>query len=196
MQTITIEAELVLLQFRKTAFVFTEYPVKILGIRGNFLEEGQSAENDMGIYDDLIVAIIGNQVTGFRASTDPGWYYINHPVNPKGCAQLQPGLWWYEAGLHHGHQAFVQSDAVGVNRLDEKGSVIEREIGWFGINIHSGGPEYRVGRYSAGCQVINSPQEPWGEAWRAFYDPIIKSLAQAEQRRIPYLLVDKLTELI
>ena len=181
---------------------------RILGIRGFCEAVNDPERNEMGIYDDLLVREIGGRVERFRASTDPGWKWIQHPQNPKGCAQLQCGLWWYELGWHKGNPALVQADKVAVNRLDSKGRMVGQETGEFGIHIHSGGSEYTVGSFSAGCQVTFVPEGAWGKTWHQFFDPIAEAILpwSSQDRalfqkavdlhvRIPYVLTDRLPAL-
>lgn len=173
-------------QFRN---VLKDFPkISLIGIRGYKYEDG---ENKIGIYDDAIVRCIDGVIKIFTASVDPGIYYINNPVNPSGCAKLQCGLWKYRLGEHHAHPALVQADEVTVDRLDKTGKRLCTDSGWFGINIHSGGAEYLVGRYSAGCQIIKTV-EPWKGNWTEFFLPIFTATQVFEQKTIPYLLVDKL----
>lgn len=176
--------ETLVYQFRKH---FPQMPrIALLGIRG-FL----NPENKMDVYDDVIIRFIDGTISAFRASVDPGSYYLQNPVNEHGCARLQCGLWWYTRGEHHAKPAFVQLEEVTVDRLDPRGNKRMQDSGFFGVNIHSGGPEYLVGRYSAGCQVIWS-EEPWKAQWLDFYVPLIGAMVDMGVSRIPYLLVDKL----
>jgi hypothetical protein len=160
--------------------------VALLGIRG-YLD----SENKMDIYDDLIIRWVDGQIAPFRCSVDPGSYYLNHPLNPQGCARLQCGLWSYTRGEHHTKRALVQADEVTIDRIDSDGRKKGEESGYFGINIHSGGPEYLVGRWSAGCQVLWT-REPWKDEWTNFYDPLCAAMDIFNVNKIPYLLVDKL----
>ena len=164
----------------------------LLGVRGYDLAMGTPSENDVGIYDDAIIRRIGDDLTVWRASTDPGAYYIQNPTNPSGCASLRPGLWWYALGEHKNHPALVQEEAVEVDRLNRSGRAQGREKGFFGLNIHSGGSQYTVGSFSAGCQVIQCPEGAWGATWQRFYEPLAEAMRQAGQKRLPYLLVDRL----
>lgn len=164
-------------------------PISLLGIRGYKYEK--DSVNQMGIYDDAIIRYIDGQLAEFTASVDPGAYYINHPMNPMGCARLKAGLYSYKLGEHHSRAALVQADEVRVDRLDKSGEKVSEESGWFGINIHSGGVEYLVGRYSAGCQVIKT-SDPWKKEWLDFFTPIQVGMEIFKQKTIPYLLVDAL----
>lgn len=157
--------------------------IALLGIRGN------GATNEMGVYDDTIYRRLGDVVTSWRASTDPGRYWIQHPVNPSGCARLRCGVWRYTVGLHLGkHLALCQAMAVTVDRIDAKGRVTAQQTGFFGINIHSGGTEPEVGKWSAGCQVIHCPEGAWGTTWLAFFEPIRVALSG---KSVPYVLADR-----
>jgi hypothetical protein len=171
----------------------TPFRVALLGLRGYFAKEGPTPGNDLGIYDDAIIRRIGADLTLWRASTDPGLKWIAHPITPKGCASLAlGGPYYYAPGLHKGRPALVQDDEVCVDRLDPQGNPTSREWGDFGINIHSGGSEYAVGSFSAGCQVIHSPEGAWGATWLRFFDPISSAMKETGQRRLPYLLIDRL----
>ena len=161
-------------------------PISLLGVRGYF-----DGGNRPDIYNDAILRVIEGEMTIFPASVDPGAYYIAHPVNPMGCARLRAGIYSYKLGEHHAQNALVQADEVKVDRLDKLGKKIGEESGWFGLNIHSGGPEYLVGRYSAGCQVIKT-SEPWKDEWVDFFVPIQVGVEIFKQTTIPYLLVDAL----
>jgi hypothetical protein len=155
-------------QFRNYA-IAKDCKILLLGIRG-YLRNGENL-NSFNIYDDAIVRCIDGDVKIFPASVDPGKYYINHPINPHGCAKLKSGLYSYAMGEHHAMKALVQANEVTVDRLDSGGKKVSEESGWFGINIHSGGPEYLVGRYSAGCQVIKTT-EAWKAQWLDFFSPM------------------------
>lgn len=164
--------------------------VRLLGTRGFFHPGG----NQNGVYDDLITLCVGpDQCFNYRASTDPGKYYLAHPMKESGCARLLPGLYWYSIGLHLGkHEALVQASAVDVERLDENEKVrsIEKDQ-WIGANIHSGGSTEEVGKWSAGCQVIHSPEGPWEGTWLHFLGNLKNAINIHFQRRIPYLLTEK-----
>lgn len=160
----------------------------LLGIREYILPI--KSTNDV-TYNDAIVRCLDGEIKIFTASVDPGKYYIDHPLNPQGCAKLKCGLWHYQIGEHHSKRALVQADEMTVYRLDKHGGIKGEDHGYFGINLHSGGPEYLVGRYSAGCQVIKA-FEPWKFEWLDFYNPIVSAVEIYKQTKIPYLLVDKL----
>jgi hypothetical protein len=100
----------------------------------------------------------------YPATTDPGTYWLNNPMMPKGTAVLKEGQYvnTYGIGLHRGQKsALVQVRPVTVLRDDDRDEWIDFEspedTGMFGINIHypSGqGGNKSIERDSAGCQVF------------------------------------------
>lgn len=102
------------------------------------------------------------------ATTDPGLYYLQNPMNPKGCAILKEGyymsLWTY--GKHKGYDAFIQTgtcvlirDANRDGVLNFESTNIEISGPGAGINLHKANPgkfTQLVDKYSAGCQVVAS----------------------------------------
>jgi hypothetical protein len=165
--------------------------VKCIGIRGELAPDHVPI---LGIYDDVLILMIGNVCTEWKGSTNPGLYFINHPTNPKGCAQLIEGIHMFKPGIHNDQfPAFVQAEDFLVNRLNEQGQVISRETGEFGIHLHSGGPGEDVNQYSAGCQIIWSPEGYFGATWHRFFDPTQQAMQDNNQSILPYMLVDATT---
>lgn len=165
--------------------------VKCIGIRGTLDPHGK---NQLGVYDDDFVLCIGDNVTEWKGSTDPGQYYLQHPLNPQGCAQLKEGIHMFKTDIHQGRfLAFVQAESFHVNRLDRDGNIETVEFGEFGIHIHSGGPGINVDRFGAGCQVIASPEGYFGATWRRFFDPAVDAMHLAQQSLMPYMLINATT---
>ena len=166
-----------------------EAHVKCIGIRGAFDPQGANA---LGVYDDDFILCIGSTWTSWKGSTDPGQFYVQHPINPQGCAQLKEGIHLFKVGVHQGLQmVFVQAEDVHVNRLDRTGTVEGVAFGDFGIQLSSGGPGNEVDRFSAGNQVIWSPEGAYGDTWHRFFDPAVAAMAGAAQTLLPYLLIDE-----
>jgi hypothetical protein len=166
--------------------------VKCIGIRGELAPDHIPI---LGIYDDLFILMIGNACTAWKGSTNPGLFFINHPVNPRGCAQLIEGVLMFKPGLHDDDQfpAFVQAEDFHINRLDEKGHVVGHQCGRFEIHLHSGGPGVDVDKYSAGCQIIWSPEGYFGATWHRFFDPAATAMQDNNQSILPYMLIDATT---
>lgn len=100
------------------------------------------------------------------ATTDPGRYWLNHPLNKKGTFIMVPGQypglwrigkhqWKYTALIQKGNvKGFRDNDMDNEHDLDP--STIE-EGKYFGINCHRSNPKsesYIINKWSAGCQVF------------------------------------------
>lgn len=106
----------------------------------------------------------------FRATTDPGTFWLNNPMYERGTAILAQGQFKnaYQIGLHRGqYPALVQVAPVTIVLDYNRDNVLdfnngERQTGVFGINIHraqiSGETKY-VDQYSAGCQVFEDGED-------------------------------------
>jgi len=134
-------------------------------------------------------------IRDWPATTDPGLYWLQEPMNVKGTAILVPdqyrGAW--VIGAHKGkYEALVQDKPVKVwrdqnrdDKLDTDGPVDE---GLFGINIHRANdahPSPEVNKWSAGCQVFQSPVD------FAEFMMIVNRSAMKFGRRFTYTLLDE-----
>jgi hypothetical protein len=141
--------------------------MNIIGIR--------SKDPSVNVFNDTIVVFfydenVKMQQYEFKATTEPGLHYLKNLINPKGCAILKPGQYpSYVIGLHQNkYEALVQRAApVRVIRdYDKDGNYDydsgKEEVGYFGINIHRASAFKvlaSIDRYSAGCQVIQKPDD-------------------------------------
>jgi hypothetical protein len=124
-------------------------------------------------FDDFFVMIYRDKKLNevckvFPVTTDPGEYWLENPINPKGTAVLVPGQYrgTWQLGKHqNNYEALVQRKEVKVWRDNNKDKVIDYKSfhtiseGYFGINIHRSNPydkSYLVNKWSAGCQVFQS----------------------------------------
>jgi len=104
-----------------------------------------------------------------KGTTDPGKYYLENPLNEKGCAILPEGqyLGGWELGRHKGaYDAWVQRKEVKVFRDNDRNAELDlnklSDEGWYGINHHRAHAELevpKIGKYSAGCQARLNPYE-------------------------------------
>jgi hypothetical protein len=143
------------------------YELNIVGVR--------SKSRTANAFDDMIyVFYLDNkanwQLYGFPATTDPGTYYLQHPINKSGTAILKPNQYLntYELGMHRQkYLALVQRKPVTVYRDADKNCQLDfsgqkQETGMFGINIHRAsqqGTTPSVDAYSAGCQVLANAED-------------------------------------
>lgn len=137
------------------------FDLNLFGIR--------SASDVPDAWDDVIgVAYVDNagarRCERWVATTDPGRHYLEHPMTPLGTVVVEPGyhrgLW--APGLHTGYPALVQVGTLTYRRDGDLDAVIDRdgtliESTGNGVNLHHGSGAAKVGRYSAGCQVVRMP---------------------------------------
>jgi hypothetical protein len=150
-----------------------EYPLRerpdsisIIGVRSAVVFANQ--------FDDYVCMVVHtsneHKLYKFKATTDPGSFYLKSPLNEKGTAVLVPGYYkeTHALDLHNGkYKAICQRlGPVVVYRDNDKDEEAEetivRETGFFGINIHRAhrfSIMDKVDKFSAGCQVIQSPED-------------------------------------
>jgi len=137
-----------------------------------FLFGVRSAERKADAFDDMLGCAYVNDDGLWEAfywpgTTDPGAYYLEHPMNSAGCAILVKGQYldtWtidlhggkYEALCQRNGEVSVFRDDSMDDKLDLDPSTIA--TGYFGINLHAATrTEHQtstvVGKWSAGCQV-------------------------------------------
>jgi hypothetical protein len=139
-----------------------DYDLNIIGVRN-----AVSRRKPDLYLDDLYV--YWKQAGSWRCfnaalTTTPGEYYLVHPMRPEsGCAIMAPGQYRkaYIKGLHRGTPGLLQRGAkVSWYRDNDRDKVLDLDpstiaSGYAGLNIHRGGRSDRVGKWSAGCQVMH-----------------------------------------
>jgi len=106
----------------------------------------------------------------YKATTDPGTFWLKNPAAPQGTAILMEGQYknCYGLGIHHGeYLALVQVRPITVYRDYDRTEMIQlkdatKQTGMFGINIHhakSKGTTKYIDNYSAGCQVFANAED-------------------------------------
>jgi hypothetical protein len=132
----------------------------------------------------------------YNATTDPGKYWLEHPMNTKGTAILVPGQYRssHQIAKHQGkYEALCQRGKVQVYRDDDKDTEHDLDPetideGYFGINIHRSNPyteSYYVNKWSAGCQVFRTVDD-----FNEFMD-ICRKAAEVYGNSFTYTLFDK-----
>ena len=130
----------------------------------------------------------------FACTTDPGLYWLKHPIRRAGTAVLKTGQYRgaYEIGLHRGrYPALVQRKPVTVYRDRNCDDVIDMDPdtamdGIYGINIHHAGHDsHKVDKWSAGCTVIGNLCD-----WEIFM-ALLRRSADAYGETFTYTLIDK-----
>ena len=143
--------------------IFTRpFELNIVGVRADSLKPNS--------FDDSINIFYKNnndqwQFQRFAATTDPGTYWLQNPMNPQGTAIVKHGQYInsHAIGMHRGkYLALVQQRPLTVIRDYDRNATLDfmngkEETGIFGINIHHAsqyGTTQTVDKYSAGCQVF------------------------------------------
>ncbi|MFB2832911.1 hypothetical protein [Floridanema evergladense] len=126
-------------------------------------EPNQFNDVRLVLNSDLKLAKVDeNTFANWGATTEPGRYYTNKPMNPGGAARIAFGQYKaWSVGTHGNsqpHEALVQVAPVSVYRDKNKDGLRtgdRLDTGLFGINQHWGFdlPPDNVGTASAGCLV-------------------------------------------
>lgn len=131
----------------------------------------------------------------FKATTDPGTYWLRQPLQPQGTAILAEGqnINAYSLGLHRGkYLALVQVMPITVIRDYNRDAVLDfmngtKTRGMYGINIHRAnqtGTTKTVDKNSAGCQVFENAND------FAFFIELCKKHASLYGNHFTYSLID------
>lgn len=147
-----------------TFFEHGDYNLNLIGIRAE--------DKDSNSFNDVICLAYRQygrwQLLTFAATTDPGVYWRQSPVNVKGTAVLAPGQHKgaFALGKHKGYEALTQATSLPVYRDNDQDAEVDMtgdiDRGWHGINLHRANPlaaSIQVDKWSAGCQVIADPHE-------------------------------------
>ncbi len=152
------------LQLKNYEVYSRPYELNIVGIRSD-----STIPNS---FDDGIHVFFKNNMGQwiyypFKATTDPGTFWLKNPMAAQGTAILKAGQYKgaYQIGLHRGsYYALVQRKPVTILRDYDRDAVLDfmngkLYTGIFGINIHratASGTSTTIDKYSAGCQVFAS----------------------------------------
>lgn len=145
------------------------YNLNIIGIRSD------NQNKVTNLFDDIMIVEYldgkGHKTRKlYEITTEPGTYYMDHPLSKKGTAILKEGQYksCWKIGRHNGYyEALVQCNPVKVFRDNNKDKVYDLnpetiDEGLFGINIHRSNPNRRSiynDKWSAGCQVFANYKE-------------------------------------
>lgn len=148
---------------RKHYAFFTQgmYNLNIFGVR--------SSDKTPNVFNDRLFCVYKEPTSGeqfvvrsWMNTTDPGNYWIEHPMNPEGCAVLIPGQYphVWSLGKHKDYEALVQTGVFRVWREKSVNSVGPGSpvfLDATGINCHRAviNAETKVVEmFSAGCMVF------------------------------------------
>lgn len=139
------------------------YDLNIVGIR--------TSDDNVNQFNDLLCVLYCDEdfinLFAFPATTDPGWYWRENPMNVDGTAILKEGQYRgaYQIGKHKEYPALQQKRPMVVYRDSNRDKMLDldpgtEEEGVFGINIHRASSHRAsdiVDKWSAGCQVFQDP---------------------------------------
>lgn len=147
-------------RYKNKGYIFHEEigRINICGVRS---DQGKVVTDK---FDDLIIVTYKDSdkkgyIKQFPGTTDPGLYFIEKPMNPRGTIRMIPGFYEnaYIPGLHFDYRALRQHSKIKFwldNDKDkeyDEGNIIDEICG---ANIHHGFNSPRIGNNSAGCQVV------------------------------------------
>jgi hypothetical protein len=143
------------------------YELNIVGLRSKSVEPN-SFDDEIHVF--YKVATFNWNYHVFKATTDPGTYWLRQPMQPQGTAILSQGQFVdaYELGLHRGqYTALVQRKPLTIVRDYNRDAILDFNNGTsihgqFGINIHRAnrsGSTLHVDKNSAGCQVFKNASD-------------------------------------
>jgi hypothetical protein len=155
--------------FRQRGYVLHERPfeLNIVGIRSkNVLP--QRFDDEIHVFYRASQRKWNYHI--FKATTDPGTFWLRNPIQEQGTAILAQGQYRnaYSIGLHQGkYNALVQAKPVRIIRDYDRNAKLDflngiKEKGFFGINIHRAFSEGRtkfIDKFSAGCQVFQNAND-------------------------------------
>jgi hypothetical protein len=155
-----------ILRHKKYQLFTRPYELNIVGMRGNSTVPNR--------FDDEIhifykVSPLKWNYHVYKATTDPGTFWLRNPMQEQGTAVLAQGQYVnaYALGLHRGqYGALVQQKPLTIIRDYDRDAKLDfsngtKTTGYYGINIHRAnrtGTTKTVDKYSAGCQVFENAE--------------------------------------
>jgi hypothetical protein len=138
------------------------YDLNIVGIRNK--------STIPNFFDDTIAVFYRNEynhemIEYFPATTDPGLFWLQHPMHFDGTAIMCEGqyLHAYSIGRHKGYKALEQAGPILFIRDYNRNNILDfnlqnKEKTIIKANIHrasNSGISVKVDKWSAGCQVLS-----------------------------------------
>lgn len=153
-----------ILRHKKFKLYTRPYELNIVGLRGNTTLPNRFDDEIHVFYK---VNSIKWNYHVYKATTDPGTFWLENPMQPQGTAILAEGQYInaYGLGLHRGqYKALVEQKPLTIIRDYDRNAMLDfyngkKQKGYFGINIHRAnqvGITKTVDKYSAGCQVFEN----------------------------------------
>lgn len=146
----------------------------LLGKRGYYGNTFAPAGNNRGVYDDAMFFLSPNAFAAFNCNCDPSTVLQGR----RALAQLIPGIYKFQLGLHKGRYQALRAYPEGVKLpCLRAGKPSECQY----INIHKGGVR---NTWSEGCQTIPETQ------WKSFITLVEGEIKRYGQKTITYVLTE------
>lgn len=167
-----------------------EYELNIIGIRND-----SAMPNS---FDDTVCVLFKDEygdetLLYFPATTDPGMYWLQNPMNVNGTAIMVEGQYKgvYMIGTHKGYKALQQIGKINFVRDNDRDKELDFDApkkiyAVIYANIHRATEKENsvsVDKWSAGCQVIQ-------KGWSEFIELCEKSRLIREENLFDYTLIN------
>lgn len=167
-----------------------EYELNIIGIRNDSAKPNS--------FDDMICVLFKDEygddtLLCFPATTDPGLYWLKHPMHAEGTAIMVEGRYEqaYKLGTHKGYKALQQVGKINFVRDNDLDNELDFDStkkihAVIHANIHRAAEKENsalVEKWSAGCQVIQ-------KGWQEFIELCEKSSLITETNLFDYTLIN------
>lgn len=168
--------------------------MNVFGVRNSDVNANTFDDRVGMVYRDIDGVV---KIFQCDATTDPGLYYRENPMNKDGTAILIPGFYakCYKLGKHQGEEALEQIAPMKYVRDANKNKVLDFLYKTTGFkvfeqngktNIHRAGASSKlVDKWSAGCQVIATIRDFFD-----FIKNIKRSLAFGHANEFGYALFE------
>lgn len=146
------------------------------------------------VWNDYIGICWNGKCKAWKGTTDPSVFYTMKPMNKKGTAHICLGhhkkIW--KIGIHSKkYKALVNRWDCGRVKVwrdaDKSFTKTDKDIiekGIFYTNLHRASSRKdveKIGRYSAGCQVVRNKKD---------FDELMKICVDSKQKKFNYFLFD------
>lgn len=156
-----------MLRHKKYKLFSRPYELNIVGLRSKSTVPNRFDDEIHVFYK---VSALNWHYHVFKATTDPGTYWLRQPMQPQGTAILSEGqyLGAWQLGMHKGqYLALVQRKPISIVRDYNRDAVLDfkngnKTTGLYGVDIHRAnktGTTKTVDKNSAGCQVFENASD-------------------------------------
>lgn len=152
--------------------------------------------NELDEFNDLIGFYYKDTIVLHPGTTDPGVFWTSHHfAPPNGAAHYQSGMHYnlYQLGWHYNEKALVQGDNPAWIWRDDDDNFVHNQqdrvqYGCFGMNMHSSNNAKKIGKWSAGCQVLQYSKHLAHIVSTVF---LYERLLNRKTMKHDYLIIDK-----